>query len=56
MRELVEAMAIPRLASYGVTEDDIPRIVDQARRASSMQVNPITLTDDELAGALRAAI
>ena len=54
--ELVEVMAIPRLASYGVTEDDIPRIVDQARRASSMQGNPIALTDDELAEALRVAI
>ena len=56
LREFVEAMAITRLASYGVTEDDIPRIVDQARGASSMQGNPITLTDDELARALRAAI
>ena len=56
LEELVEAMAIPRLASYGVAEDDIPRIVDQARRASSMQGNPIELTDDELAEALRAAI
>ena len=56
LEQLVEAMAIPRLASYGVAEDDIPRIVDQARRASSMQGNPITLTDDELAGALRVAI
>jgi alcohol dehydrogenase class IV len=56
LEELVEAMAIPRLASYGVAEDDVPRIVDQARRASSMQGNPITLTDDELAGALRVAI
>ena len=54
--ELVEAMAIPRLASYGVAADDIPRIVEQARRASSMQGNPITLTDDELAEALSVAI
>ena len=54
--ELVEAMAIPRLASYGVTENDIPRIVDQAGRASSMQGNPIRLTEDELVEALRVAI
>ncbi|HEU5184436.1 MAG TPA: iron-containing alcohol dehydrogenase [Gemmatimonadaceae bacterium] len=56
LAELVEAMAIPRLASYGVADDDIPRIVDQARRASSMQGNPITLTDEELAEALRVAL
>ena len=54
--DLVEGMAIPRLASYGVAEDDVPRIVDQARRASSMRGNPITLTDDELAEAVRVAI
>ena len=56
LEELVEAMAIPRLASYGVAENDIPRIVDQARRASSMQGNPVTLTDEELAETLRVAI
>ena len=56
LEELVEGVAIPRLASFGVVEDDIPRIVDQARRASSMQGNPITLTDDELTDALRVAI
>ncbi len=56
MGELVEAMAIPRLASYGVTDGDILRIVDQARRASSMQGNPITLTDDELTEALSVAL
>jgi alcohol dehydrogenase class IV len=56
LRELVETMAIPRLAPYGVAEDDIPRIVDQARRASSMQGNPITLTDEEMAEALSVAI
>ena len=56
LEELIEAMAIPRLASYGVTDEDIPRVVDQARRASSMQGNPIALTDEELAEALRAAL
>lgn len=56
LEELVEAMAIPKFAAYGVAENDIHRIVDQARRASSMQGNPIALTDDELAEALRVAI
>lgn len=54
--ELVEVMAIPRLAWYGVADDDVPRIADQARRASSMQGNPITLTDEELAETLRVAL
>ncbi len=56
LRELIEAMAIPRLASFGVAADDVPRIVDQARRASSMQGNPIALSDQELAEVLRVAI
>jgi alcohol dehydrogenase class IV len=56
LAELVEELAVPGLATYGVTQADIPRIVEQARRASSMQGNPIALTDEELAEALTAAI
>jgi len=52
---LVEELAIPRLTSYGVTDEDIGRVVAAARQASSMQGNPIVLTDDELAKALRVA-
>jgi hypothetical protein len=39
-----------------VTAADVPRVVDQARRASSMQANPVVLTDDELAEALGTAL
>ena len=35
---------------------DIARVVAAARQASSMQGNPIVLTDDELTEALRSAI
>jgi alcohol dehydrogenase class IV len=56
LAELVEELAVPRLAAYGVTQGDVPRIVEQARRASSMQGNPIALTVEELAETLRAAI
>jgi hypothetical protein len=31
-------------------------VVTQARRASSMQGNPVVLTESELAGTLRAAL
>jgi alcohol dehydrogenase class IV len=55
LRGLVDALAVPRLASYGMRERDIPVVVAAARKASSMQGNPIVLTDDELAEALRAA-
>jgi alcohol dehydrogenase class IV len=43
------AMSVPGLSHYGVTEADIPRLVDAASRASSMRANPIELTSAELA-------
>ena len=56
LRELVAELSVPGLASYGVKGDDIPRVVAAARQASSMQGNPIVLTDAELCEALGAAI
>lgn len=56
LRELVDELAVPTLGAYGVTGADVAGVVGRARQASSMQGNPITLTDEELAGALRAAI
>jgi len=56
LRELVAALSVPGLASYGVKGGDIPRVVAAACQASSMQGNPIVLTDAELCEALRAAI
>jgi alcohol dehydrogenase class IV len=56
LRELVDELHVPRLGAYGVTGADVPRVVEPARRASSMQGNPITLTDDELGEILRAAL
>src|SRR5262245_33808925 len=56
LRELVAELSVPGLASYGVKEGDIPRVVAAARQASSMQGNAIVLTDAELHEALGAAI
>jgi alcohol dehydrogenase class IV len=41
-------LAVLGLGAYGITADDVPALVDAAKRASSMRANPITLTDDEL--------
>lgn len=49
-------LAVPPLSTYGLTEGDVPFVVEKARRASSMQGNPIVLTDDELGEALRMAL
>jgi alcohol dehydrogenase class IV len=56
LRELTDELAISRLGAYGVREDDVLGLVAQARRASSMQGNPIVLTDDELVEILGVAI
>ena len=56
LRELVAELSVPGLSSYGVEVEDIPRVVAAARQASSMQGNPIVLTDAELHEALGAAI
>ena len=47
---------LPPLAAYGVTAADVPALVAQAKQASSMKANPVTLTDRELAEVLGAAI
>ena len=55
LRELVDELEVPRLATYGMHEPHIPVVAAAARQASSMQGNPIALTDDELADVLRDA-
>ena len=48
LRDLVSEFGIPTLRAYGVTAGHVPEIVERARRASSMQGNPVELTADEL--------
>jgi alcohol dehydrogenase class IV len=50
-----ERLALPRLATYGVTAADIPRIVADSR-GSSMKTNPILLTDNEIGAIIEARI
>jgi len=49
-------LAAPTLSSLGVTTGDIPLVVAKAAQASSMQGNPIALTDEELAAIVVAAL
>jgi alcohol dehydrogenase class IV len=53
---LVEDLRIPRLGQFGMTEQHVPEMVALARKASSMRYNPVELSDEALAGALRAAL
>jgi alcohol dehydrogenase class IV len=56
LHELVEELAIPRFAAYGLTAPAIPELVTRAQASSSMQGNPIPLTPEELTQTLHAAL
>lgn len=48
VKELCQALSVPGLRRYGLTEAEVPRLVEKARVASSMKANPLVLTDEEL--------
>ena len=56
VQNLVAEMPIPKLGAYGIREEHISAIVAKATNASSMKSNPIVLTSEELAEALRPAL
>ena len=49
--EWTARLELPRLAEFGVREDDIARVVANCR-GGSMQTNPLVLSDEELSGLL----
>jgi alcohol dehydrogenase class IV len=55
VRELVEALSIPRLSRYGLTPERRRDIVERARVSSSMKGNPFELEQDELYDILERA-
>ena len=54
--EICRKLEIPPLRTYGVTEADIPDLVEKAAQASSMKGNPIVLTPEELRQIIQRAI
>ncbi len=54
--ELIDALGISSLGSYGITRADFPAIVAKSKNSSSMKGNPITLTDAELTEILDRAL
>ncbi len=56
VHELVDDLQIKPLGVYGISEEHVADLVAKAANASSMKANPITLTSEELAETLRAAI
>ncbi|MBM4152973.1 MAG: iron-containing alcohol dehydrogenase, partial [Kiritimatiellaceae bacterium] len=53
---LCRDLQVPRLASFGVTEQDFPVLAENAQRTSSIKVNPVALTASELEQVLRGAL
>lgn len=56
VRQTVAGLAIPALSNWGIGQDALPEIAEQAQRASSMKGNPVALTLEELAAILAAAL
>lgn len=52
---LTQALNIPGLAKYGMTEKDLPLLIEKSSQASSMQGNSIQLTPTEMQEILIAA-
>jgi alcohol dehydrogenase class IV len=55
VRALCADLNIPPLRAWGITEADLPGVIEEAARASSMQANPLQLSADELLAVVTAA-
>ncbi len=55
-RELLRELNIPPLREFGIKEEDVPAMVELARKSSSMKYNPVTLSAEALAEVLKAGI
>jgi alcohol dehydrogenase class IV len=56
IQQLVSDLQIPKLSAYDIREEHVADLVARAMNASSMKANPVALTPEELAGALRQAL
>lgn len=56
IHELCDALALPGLQRYGLTESHFGAAIAKAQRASSMKGNPIELTETELLTILKSAL
>jgi alcohol dehydrogenase class IV len=56
LAELIQALKIPPLRSYGVMRENFPEIIEKAKASNSMKGNPVVLEDDELREVLERAL
>ncbi|MEW5868299.1 MAG: iron-containing alcohol dehydrogenase [Chloroflexota bacterium] len=56
VQDLCQALQVPPLAAYGLRREHFPQVIEKSARASSMQGNPIVLSEAELGVILEQAI
>jgi len=56
IHDLCDALDIPGLSDFGITEDHFPDLIASSKKASSMKGNPVNLTDEELTEILQKAV
>ncbi len=56
IQNLCKQLKGPPLSTFGISETDIPMVVEKSKNASSMKGNPIRLTDEELTEILNGAV
>jgi alcohol dehydrogenase class IV len=56
IRALSAELNVPALGAWGITLSDAPGVAEKAAEASSMQANPLPLTEQELIAVVRAAL
>lgn len=56
IRQLCSVLNVPPLSTYGLTEEDIPAIVEKATKSSSMKGNSTVLTTEKLTEILMQAL
>jgi alcohol dehydrogenase class IV len=56
VRSLCEELNVPALHTWGVTEADLPGVVEKAAHASSIKANPLPLTSEELLDLVTSAL
>jgi alcohol dehydrogenase class IV len=56
VKELSRYLGIRSLATYGMSQEDFPELIERADRASSTKGNPVQLTRDEMLQILAGAL
>ncbi len=56
VQQVCDELNVAHLSDFGMTEQDIPLVVDKASKASSMKGNPVVLPDEILTDILKQAL